>query len=85
MNPLIEYSGWIGIVIGQCVPWFQIYKILKSKRSGDVATGTYIFLVVALLFYLTHAIDIHDPAFIVAQSLALFSNGFALFLIFKYK
>jgi uncharacterized protein with PQ loop repeat len=82
---LIEHSGWIGICFGQFVPWFQIYKVLKSKRSGDVAIGTYIFLDIALIFYLIHAIDISDLAFIVAQSLALFSNGLALWLIIKHK
>jgi uncharacterized protein with PQ loop repeat len=82
---LIRNSGWIGICLGQLVPWFQIIKIYKSKKSSDVSIGTYVFLVAALFFYLTHAIDIKDPAFITAQALALFSNGLALFLIIKYK
>ena len=85
INFLIENSGWIGIIFGQLVPWFQIYKILKTKRSGDVAVGTYVALDIALIFYLIHAIDISDPAFIAAQSLALFSNCLALFLILRYK
>ena len=85
MNWIINNSGWIGIAIGQCVPWFQIYKILKSKKSGDVSVWTYIFLDIALIFYLIHAIDISDLPFITAQSLALFSNCLALWLIIKHK
>jgi uncharacterized protein with PQ loop repeat len=82
---IVQQAGWIGICFGQLVPWFQIHKVLKRKKSGDVAIGTYIFLDIAILFYLIHAIDISDPAFIVAQALALFSNCLALFLIIKYK
>lgn len=82
---IVENSGWIGICFGQFVPWFQIYKIHKTKRSKDVAVGTYIALDLALIFYLIHAIDISDPAFVVAQSLALFSNVLALFLILKHR
>jgi len=85
INFIIEHSGWIGIIFGQFVPWFQIHKIYKSKRSKDVSVWTYIFLDIALIFYLIHAIDISDPAFIVAQSLALFSNCLALFLIIKHR
>lgn len=82
---IVEYSGWIGIAIGQFVPWFQIYQIHKTKKSKDISTLAYIFLDFAILFYLIHAIDIGDLAFIVAQSLALFSNVLALFLIIRHK
>jgi len=82
---IVQQAGWIGIIFGQLVPWFQIHKILKSKKSGDVAVMTYVFLDLAIIFYLVHALDIGDPPFIVAQSLALFSNVLALILILKNK
>lgn len=85
INWIINQSGWIGIAIGQFVPWFQIYKILKSKKSGDVSVGAYIFLDIAIAFYLIHALMIKDPPFIVAQSLALFANCLALFFILKHR
>ena len=77
---IIHNSGWIGICIGQLVPWFQIAQLYKSKKSKDVSTGTYVALITALSFYWIHAVDIRDPAFITAQSLALFSNSVALIL-----
>lgn len=83
MDTFIYYSGWVGIVIGQFVPWFQIIKIRKSRKAKDVSINAYIFLVAAIVFYLLHAIDIGDLVFIVAQCLALFSNALALFLIYK--
>lgn len=85
INFIIQNSGWIGICFAQLVPWFQIHKIHTTKKSGDVAVGTYVALDIALIFYLTHAINIGDPPFIVAQALALFSNCLALILILKYK
>lgn len=82
---IVHNAGWIGICIGQLVPWFQIVHIYKSKKSSDVSSGTYIALIIALSFYWIHAVDIKDPAFITAQTLALISNSIALFLIFKHK
>lgn len=85
MTWIINNSGWVGIAIGQLVPWLQIYKILKSKKSKDVSIWAYIFLDIAIAFYLIHALVIKDPPFIVAQSLALFANCLALWLIIKNK
>ena len=85
MNFLIANSGWIGIILCQLVPWFQIYKIYKSKKSKDVSVATYVCLMAAVSFYLIHALDIKDLVFIIAQSLTLFSNAVALMLILKFK
>jgi uncharacterized protein with PQ loop repeat len=72
-------------MFAQFVPWFQIYKTFKSKKSRDISIMTYIFLDIAVSFYLIHALDIKDLVFITAQCLALFSNVLALCLIIKHK
>ncbi|MDD5013928.1 MAG: hypothetical protein PHW73_02355 [Atribacterota bacterium] len=85
MDFLITNAGWFGIFFAQFVPWFQIYKTFKSKKSGDISILTYVFLDIAVFFYLVHALAIQDLVFIVAQALALFSNILALCLILKHK
>ena len=67
--------GWIGLGFGVLVPLPQLHKMIKTKKSNDVSLLTYSFLCLAMIGYLTHAVYISAPVFIVAQALNLTTNG----------
>ncbi len=77
--------GWLGVAFGLLVPLPQLYKIFKTKRTNDVSLGTYVFLIVALISYLIHAIYIGSIVFIVAQSMNLITNTAILIYLIKGK
>lgn len=68
------WIGWVGVAFGLLVPIPQLYKIYKTKKVNDISLGTYIFLVIALVCYLAHAIYIGSLVFTVAQSINLTTN-----------
>lgn len=72
----------IGIVLGQTVPLFQIYKMLKTGKSV-ISLWTYVFLAGALICYFIHAAVIGDVGFMVAHGLALLTNGSILYLLIR--
>ena len=77
--------GWVGLGFGVLVPYPQLYRIIKTKKSNDVSTLTYIFLCLAMTGYLIHAIYIQAPVFITAQSLNLTTNTIILMILIKRK
>jgi uncharacterized protein with PQ loop repeat len=85
MDFLIVNSGWVGVILGVTVPWFQIMKSIRCKTSNGVSPWTYMVLVFALFFYTVHAININDFPFIASNAFGLISNLIALILIIKYK
>ncbi len=65
--------GYIGVVLGLAVPVPQLLKLARTGSSG-VSLGTYVFLCLALVCYLIHAIYIGSPVFTLAQSINLTTN-----------
>ncbi len=77
--------GWIGLGFGVLVPLPQLYRMIKTKKSNDVSTLTYVFLCLAMIGYLIHAIYISAPVFIVAQAFNLTNNSVILIILLRRK
>ena len=77
--------GYAGLFFGICVPFPQLYKILKTKRLTDVSLGTYTFLVICLTCYLIHAIYIKSIVFTIAQGVYVITNSTIWVLLFFNK
>lgn len=77
--------GWLGIILGLFVAPLQLIRIIKTKKVDGISLGTYIFLNLAMVCYLIHAININDTVFIVAQGVNLVANIAVLILLLKYK
>ena len=77
--------GWLGVAFGLLVAPPQLYKILKKRNTNGISLLTYIFLCLALVAYLIHAINIQDPVFIVAQSVNITVNFVILILLLRHK
>ncbi len=75
--------GWIGVGFGLFVAPPQLIKILRSKKTDGISLTTYVFLFLALICYLIHAIYINSTVFIVAQSINLVTNSIILGLLIK--
>ena len=77
--------GWIGLGFVILVPLPQLYRMIKTGKSNDVSTLTYIFLCLALTGYLIHAVYISAPVFIVAQAFNLTTNSVILIILMRRK
>lgn len=75
--------GWLGIAFGVAVPLPQLKKIITTRSMKDVSISTYIFLCIAMVCYLSHAIYIKSPVFITAQTVNLTTNSIVLFLLVR--
>ena len=75
--------GYIGIALGLGVAPPQLIKIRRTGRTKDISLATYAFLIGAMGCYLLHAIYIHSPVFIIAQSINLTVNSVILGLLIK--
>ncbi len=82
---LFDYAGWIALLVAQITPWPQLIRCWKTKEVSGISLGTYIALVISLVFYLIHAIKIQDLVFIIAQSTAIITNTTILILLLKYR
>ncbi len=76
-------AGWLGVICGFAVAPPQLIKILRSKNTDGISLMTYVFLFLALICYLIHAIYINSTVFIVAQSINLVTNSIILGLLIK--
>ena len=79
------WIGWVGVLLGLCVPIPQLIKIIKTKKLNDISLGTYIFLFGCLTCYLIHAIYIKSPVFMTAQAINLITNGIILYLLLRHR
>ena len=79
------WIGWMGVAFGLLVAPPQLYKILKTRKIDGISLVTYVFLCLALLCYLIHAIYIESPVFITAQSINLVTNSAILVMLIKRK
>ena len=77
--------GWVGLFFGILVPIPQLYKMIKTGKSRSVSLLTYVFLCLAMIGYLIHAIYISAPVFIVAQSVNLTNNSIILIILIRRK
>lgn len=77
--------GWVGVGFGLLVPLPQLIKIIKTKSLKDISLGTYVFLFIALMCYLIHAIYIKSPVFIVAQAVNVTTNSIILILLVRHR
>jgi len=73
--------GWLGVGCGFLVAPPQLVKIIQTGGVGDISLMTYLFLVLALFFYLLHAIHIKSKVFITAQAVNLTANIAILILL----
>ena len=78
------WIGWMGIALGICVPIPQLISLSKNGHTR-VAPWTYIFLCLALICYLIHAIYIKSEVFVVAQAINLVTNGTILFILMRLR
>ncbi len=76
--------GYIGVVLGLAVPVPQLLKLARTGSSG-VSLGTYVFLCLALVCYLIHAIYIGSPVFTISQSVNLATNTAILVVLTRRK
>lgn len=81
---MLEYIGWLGVLLGLMVAPPQLYKIWKSKEVKGISIWTYGLLLATMLCYLIHAINIKDAVFIVANSFNLAVNMVIFGLMIKY-
>jgi len=77
--------GWMGVCFGLLVAPPQLWKIIKTGKTEGISLCTYIFLTLALICYLVHAICIKDAVFITAQSVNLVTNSVILWLLIKQR
>lgn len=78
-----ELIGWAGVVAGLCVAPPQLIKIIKTNSTQGISIFTYSALVLALAFYLLHAIYIRSPVFVTAQAVNLVTNTTILIFLIK--
>lgn len=77
--------GILGIITGLLVAPPQLIKMLKTNSSRDISVYTYLFLCIALVFYLLHAIYIKSIIFTIAQSLNLTFNSTILVILLRHR
>lgn len=82
---MIEYIGWLGVLLGLCVAPPQLWKIWRSKEVKGISTLTYGMLLATMICYLIHAINIGDAVFIVAYGFNLTINGIIFILMLRYR
>ncbi len=75
--------GWLGVAFGFLVGPAQLWRILRTGKVEGISLMTYVFLCLALVCYLIHAICIKDMVFIVAQSVNLCVNTIILCRLLK--
>ncbi len=75
------WIGWLGVLLGFLVAPPQLYKIISTGQTEAISLMTYIFLCLALVCYLIHAIHIKSRVFITAQAINLVANSIILALI----
>lgn len=80
---MIHWIGWLGVAFGLILAPPQLWKIIKTGRVDGISKHTYIFLCLALTFYLIYAISIKDAVFIVAQSVNLCVNTVILWKLLR--
>ena len=78
-------AGYVGLAFGILVPIPQLYRMIKTGKSNDVSTLTYVFLFLAVTGYLLHAIHISAIVFIASNSLGLTLNGAILTILIRRK
>lgn len=82
---LEPYIGWMGVGFGLLVAPAQLYRIIRTRQTRAISTLTYVFLNLALVCYLLHAINIADAVFITAQAVNLAINGAILYLLVRWR
>lgn len=75
-----EIIGWIGVVLGIFVSVPQLIKSIREKSTKGVSKQVYQLLFLTMLCYLIRAIAIHEPIFIVSNSINLIITGILLYL-----
>uniref|UniRef100_A0A6M3JMA8 PQ loop repeat protein n=1 Tax=viral metagenome TaxID=1070528 RepID=A0A6M3JMA8_9ZZZZ len=75
--------GWIGVGFGLGVAPPQLVKIIQTGGVQDISLTTYVFLCLALICYLIHAIHIKSKVFTTAQAINLATNFVILILLIK--
>ena len=76
-------AGWVALGFGVLVAPAQLIKILRTGRTDGISLWTYIFLCLALMGYLIHAIYISAPVFIVSNFLGLTINSIILTMLWR--
>lgn len=79
------WVGVAGIIFGILVAPPQLYKIIRTGKTGDISVWTYTFLVCCMTCYLVYAISIKDAVFITAQAVNLTVNAIILGFLLRGK
>ena len=85
MIDMSSIAGVIGLTLDILVAPTQLLYLLKTRQVSGIFIGTYIFLVGAMLFYLLHAVLIHDLIFTIAMSVSLVTDLIILVLLLKWR
>ena len=78
-------AGYLGLAFGILVPLPQLYRMIKTGKSNDVSLLTYVFLFLAVMGYLIHAIYLGAVVFIVSNALGLTLNTIVLIILIRRK
>ena len=82
---LTSIIGFVGVFIGMMVNVPQIIKSYRLKSVEGVSPWVYILLFVALVCYLTRAVAIGEPVFIISNVLGLTTTLLMLIAFWKYR
>jgi uncharacterized protein with PQ loop repeat len=80
-----QILGWLGTVFGTFIGIPQLVKTIRTKKTGDLSTATFILIVLTCCCLLARAIAIREAAFIFYYTFLIFINSTQIFLIWKYK
>ena len=75
--------GWLGVAFGLFVAPPQLYRIIKTKEVKGISLTTYIFLCLAMVCYLIHAVYIGSAVFVTSQAVNLAVNVAILALLIR--
>ena len=82
---LSQILSWVGTAIGMFIGIPQLVKTIRTKKTGDLSTVTFILILMTCACMLVRAIAIKEAAFIFYYTLLILINSLQLFLIWKYK
>ncbi len=67
MDMVLQYVGWIAVVVTAAQFMPQVIKAYKTKSLADVSTKMYFMVVLSTLLWITHGLYVADPVIITAN------------------
>lgn len=73
--------GWIGFGISQMIAWPQLARLRRRGAAQGVSLLTYFLLLLAMVFYLLHALRINDGISVLSIAFGFVPNLTILALV----